>query len=389
MSTSRDYYEILGVDRNASAEEIKKAFRQKARTVHPDVNKEENAEAQFKELGEAYEVLSDEQKRQVYDTYGHAGLQGGGYQPSWEFMDGFPDLSDLFAQFFGGGFAPRGHQQGGRGGAMRGADLQYDLDIEFMDAVVGCKKDIEVPQLCLCDTCNGSGASPESGGPVPCQTCMGQGQIRQTTQTIIGHFTQIGPCPRCYGSGAVIMDPCKACSGKGRRRKNKTLSITVPIGVDTGTRLRMSGEGDAGVMGGPPGDLYVMIHVKDHASFKRDGFDVHSTVSVTYSQLALGDEVDVQGIHTTERVKIPAGTPSGTVFTIKGKGIPVLNANHQRGNHYVYAVLEVPKHLSGEERKLVEKLAELEKQRQGKSTKTPSHATGSLASKFRTAFAGS
>ncbi len=384
MNTKRDYYEILEISRSASAEEVKKAFRKKARQYHPDVNKDPGAEDMFKELGEAYEVLSDPQKRQVYDAYGHEGLAGGGYQPSWDFMQGFPDLNDLFAQFFGMGF-PGSEASQGRGGPMKGEDLRFDLELEFMDAVHGVNKEIEIMHLINCDSCQGSGASPESGGPAMCQTCMGQGQIRQTTQTIIGHFTQISTCPRCHGRGTMIVDPCKACKGQGRKEESKDLTLTVPPGVDTGTRLRVAGEGNAGLFGGPPGDLYVILHIQPHPVFKRHGYEVYSSIPVTYSQLALGDEIEVPLVIGTEKIRIAAGTQSGTVYTLKGKGIPVLNNSNQHGNHHVQLVLEVPKKLSGEERKLLEKLRDLEA---GKTLKDSKANVGSFVHRFKDVFSG-
>lgn len=359
MSEKRDYYELLGVSRNASADEVKKAFRKLARQYHPDVNKEPDAEAKFKELGEAYEVLSDAQKRQMYDTYGHEGLSGGGYQPSWDFMQGFPDLSDLFAQFFGGGFTGGG-QGGGRSGPQRGEDLRYDLNISFMEAAFGEKHEIELKHLVACEPCSGTGASPESGGPAMCQTCMGQGQIRQTTQTILGHFTQIGTCPTCNGRGTMVVDPCKACQGQGRQAETKSLTLTIPAGVDTGTRMRVMGEGNAGTLGGPPGDLYVILHVEPHPEFKREGYDVYRRVSVSYTQLVLGDELEVASIHGQETLKIPHGTQHGSVFTFKHKGIQNLNAPGQHGHFYVEVVLEVPKKVSPEVKKHLEAIRELE-----------------------------
>ncbi|MCA9798421.1 MAG: molecular chaperone DnaJ [Cyanobacteria bacterium HKST-UBA04] len=365
-----DYYELLGVSKHASPDEIKKAFRKKARQYHPDVNKDPDAEGHFKELGEAYQVLSDPQKRQIYDTYGHQGLQGAGHQQSWDFMDAFPDLNDLFAQFFGAEFASR---SGRAAGPIQGNHLQYDLNIAFTDAVFGTQKEIQVPQLIECRPCNGSGASPESGGPATCQTCMGQGKIRQTTQTILGQFTQISTCPQCQGSGQVIVDPCTTCGGRGRLREPKTLTITVPMGVDTGTRLRMVGEGDAGYMGGPPGDLYVMVHVEPHPQFQRDGYDVHSRRTVSYSDLALGARVSVEGLHGTETLDIPAGTQVGEVFTLKQKGVPVLNQANQRGNHLVHIMVEIPKKLDKEEKQLLEQLQQLEKNRQSHESMANKH----------------
>jgi molecular chaperone DnaJ len=385
MSTKRDYYEVLDVPRTATPEEIKKSFRKKAREYHPDVNKDPNAEDMFKELAEAYEVLSDPQKRQVYDAYGHEGLHGGGgYQPTWDFMQEFTDLGDLFARFFGGGFASRDVQQR-PGGPMKGEDLRFDLELDFMEAVFGTSKEIEVSHLVHCVTCQGSGAAPDSGGPAMCQTCMGQGQIRQTTQTIIGHFTQITTCPRCYGRGSMIMDPCRVCQGQGRHNETKKINITIPAGVDTGTRLRVSGEGNAGFYNGPPGDLYVILHVKQHQLFKRDGYQLYAAIPVTYSQLALGDEIEVPTLNGSEKIKMGAGTPNGSVFTLKHKGIPVLNSQGNHGDYHVQVVLEVPKKLSSEERKLLEKLKTLESERVLKETKAGS---SSFVHKFKEVLSG-
>lgn len=380
-----DYYEVLGVARNATAEEIKKAFRKKARQYHPDVNKDPDAESMFKQLAEAYEVLSDPQKRQVYDAYGHEGLAGGGYQPSWDFMHGFPDLSDLFAQFFGINF-PGGEAYGQRGGPIKGEDLRLDLELDFMEAAFGTNKEVEVQHLTVCKTCHGSGASPESGGPAICQTCMGQGQIRQTTQTIIGHFTQISTCPRCHGQGTMIMDPCKSCKGKSRVTESKTLTLTVPPGVDTGTRLRVASEGNAGYLGGPPGDLYVILHIKPHPVYRREGYDVYAAVPVTYTQLVLGDEVEVPLLQGTEKIKIAPGTPNGHIFTLKNRGIPVLNAPNQHGNFHVQVVLDIPKKISNEERKLLEKLQALESERAGKDHKAT--AGSSFVHRFKEVLSG-
>jgi molecular chaperone DnaJ len=384
MSEKPDYYEVLGIEKGASPEEIKKAFRKMARQYHPDVNKDAGAEDMFKMLAEAYEVLSDPQKRQVYDAYGHAGLAGGAYQPSFDFMQGFPDLNDLFAQFFGVGFpGSEGYQQ--RGGPVKGEDLRFDLELEFMEAAFGTNKDVEISHLSHCKPCQGSGASPESGGPAMCQTCMGQGQIRQTTQTIIGHFTQISTCPRCHGQGTMIMDPCKSCMGKSRITETKTLTLNVPAGVDTGTRLRVAAEGNAGFLGGPSGDLYVILHAKPHPVFRREGYDVYTAFPVTYTQLVLGDEVEVPLLQGTERIKIAAGTQNGHVVTLKNKGIPILNTPNQHGNYHVQLILEVPKRLSNEERKLLEKLHELETERSAKDTKSTSH---SFVHRFKEALGG-
>lgn len=381
MSDKRDYYEVLEISREASADEIKKAFRKKAREYHPDVNKAPEADAMFKELGEAYDVLSDDQKRQVYDTYGHDGLQGGGYQTNWDFMQGFPDLSDLFSSFFGGGFSGGGRQRN----PGQGEDLRYDLVIDFMEAAFGVQKEIEFSRLGHCEPCKGSGAAADSGGPTLCPTCGGQGQIRQTTQTIIGHFTQIGTCPRCQGQGQVIAKPCADCQGRGRKEVKQNISLTIPAGVDNGTRLRVGQEGNSGAFGAPSGDLYVFIGVNPHPFFQRDGYDLYASLPVSYSQLALGDTVDVPLLDGTDHIKLHAGTQSGTVFTLKHKGFPVLNAPGQFGHYHIKVVLDVPKKLSHEERKLLEKLKDIEDERKGKASKDSAHA-GSLLGSLKAAF---
>jgi molecular chaperone DnaJ len=366
MSTKRDYYEILGVVRTASADEIKKAFRKKAKQYHPDTNKSPDAEGMFKELGEAYDVLSDTNKRQVYDNYGHDGLKSGGYQPQWDFAEGFPDLGDIFASFFGGG-AGFGGMGGGRrrGGPQQGSDLRLDLTLEFTDAVFGTKKEISFTHLENCDSCEGSGASPGSG-PTVCTTCGGQGQVRQTTQTIIGHFTQIVGCPNCQGTGSVIVNPCRTCHGQGRQAVEAKRSIVIPPGVDQGTRLRVAGEGDSGVKGGPPGDLYVVLQIKPHPEFKRDGYHIFSMQEITYSTLTLGGEVEVTTLNGSETLKIPAGTQNGHIFPLKGAGIPHLNNNSKRGDHYVEVQVFIPTHLSGEEKKLLQKLGEIQQEKMKK-----------------------
>lgn len=361
-TTRRDYYEVLGVARGASPEEIKKAFRKRAKELHPDTNASPEAESQFKELGEAYDVLSDANKRQVYDNYGHDGLKSGGYQQSWDFAEGFPDLGDIFASFFGAGFGGMGGQRR-RGGPQPGNDLRMDLMLDFNEAVFGTKKEISFTHLQHCDECQGSGSAAGSGGPTVCTTCGGQGQVRQTTQTIIGHFTQIVGCPTCQGTGAVIVNPCKACHGHGRTAKEAHKSITIPPGVDQGTRLRVAGEGDAGVKGGPPGDLYVVLGIKPHPQFKRDGYHIYSAQEVPYPTLALGGEIEVTKVDGTDKIRVPAGTQVGHVFTLKGAGVPHLNNPNKRGDHFIEVQVSIPTHLSGEEKKLLQKLNEIQQEK--------------------------
>jgi len=378
-TTRRDYYEVLGVARTASADEVKRAFRKKAKECHPDTNSSPDAEAQFKELGEAYDVLSDANKRQIYDNYGHEGLKSGGYQPQYDFSDSFPDLGDIFSSFFGGGFGGGGGRR--RSGPQQGNDLRMDLALEFVEGVFGSKKEITFTHLESCDDCQGSGASPGSG-PSVCTTCGGQGQVRQTTQTIIGHFTQIMACPSCQGTGAIIVNPCKTCHGQGRHAVETKRSIVIPPGVDQGTRLRVAGEGDAGLKGGPPGDLYVVLQIKPHPEFKRDGYHIYSRQDVTYPIMALGGEVEVTTLEGTEKIKIPAGTKNGHVFTLKGAGVPHLNNNSRRGDHYVEVQVGIPTHLSGEEKKLLQKLHELQQDKKN-------HHNSSFMGKVKEAFAGS
>ncbi len=381
-TTRRDYYEVLGISKGASTEEIKKAFRKKAKECHPDTNKSPDAESQFKELGEAYDVLSDPNKKQVYDNYGHDGLKSGGYQPQWDFAEGFPDLGDIFASFFGGAAGYGGQRR--RGGPQQGNDLRMDLQLEFNDAIFGTKKEITFHHLENCDSCEGSGASAGSG-PTVCSTCGGQGQVRQTTQTIIGHFTQIVTCPNCQGTGSLIVNPCRDCQGQGRTSVETKRSIVIPPGVDQGTRLRVAGEGDAGIKGGPPGDLYVVLQIKPHTEFKRDGYHIYSLQEIPYSVMALGGEVEVNTLDGTERIKIPSGTQNGHIFTLKGSGVPHLNNNSKRGDHYVEVQVEIPTQLSGEEKKLLQKLGELQ---QDRSRKSRASQNVSIVGKLKEAFAG-
>jgi molecular chaperone DnaJ len=347
----RDYYDVLGVERSASGPEIKKAFRRLAKQYHPDVSTAPDAEAKFKELGEAFDVLSDESKRQVYDQYGHDGLKSGGYQTNWDFMEGFPDLGDVFSTFFGGdfGFASRRDP-------FQGEHLRMEMPVEFMDAAFGVKQDVEVHRLGECDQCDGSGSADKSG-PSICTTCGGNGQVRQTTQTILGNFTQVGTCPTCRGMGKAISNPCRPCNGEGRTHKAVTLTVTIPAGVDDGTQLRMSGEGHRGPFGGPAGDLYLVVTIKPHKSFRRDGVHVLAIQPVPYSTLVLGGKVEVDGLKESLPLSIPAGTESGHVFTIRGEGIPLLNQPERRGDMFVQVQVVIPKKPSRDHKKLLETLA--------------------------------
>ncbi|MEW5822337.1 MAG: molecular chaperone DnaJ [Cyanobacteriota bacterium] len=376
----RDYYEVLGVNREASQDEIKKAFRSKAREYHPDVNKSPDAESKFKELGEAYEVLSDQERRSMYDRYGHEGLSASGYQGFTGSFD-FGDFSDIFNAIFGdmglGGFAGT---RANPNAPSRGNDLRLDLEIDFSDAVFGIKKDIEIDHLESCTNCRGSGVNPGSQ-PVRCPTCNGVGQIRQSVRVLLGSFTQVTTCPDCGGNGQKITDPCRECSGQGRKEVSKVISITIPAGVDNGAKLRVSGEGDAGRNRGPNGDLYIVLHVRPHDLFKREGVDIYLEQPITITQAALGDVKEVPKIDGVEKLKIHAGTQTGSVLTIKGAGVPYLNDPRRRGNQYVRLIVVTPTHLNDEQKKLLKRLEEIEMEKSSK------HQT--ILDKFKDAFTGS
>lgn len=361
---NKDYYELLGVSRDASKDEIKSAFRKKARQLHPDVNKEPDAEEKFKELGQAYEVLSDDEKRSLYDRYGAEGLKNAGYDFNGPFDFGFGDLSEILNSFFGGGFG------GGRqdpNAPRRGSDLRLDFQVEFEEAVFGIERDIEINHLENCDKCGGNGMEPGSR-PVTCNTCGGTGQVQQTTQTILGHFTQIGTCPKCRGTGRIISNPCSKCGGEGRANVSKVINIKIPPGVDNGTKLRVSGEGDAGTNGGPSGDLYVVLYVKPHKIFKRDGVNIYLEKEITFSQAALGDTVAVPTVDGERQLKIQSGTQTGTVLSIRGVGVPYLNMPSRRGDQFIKLNVVTPTHLSEDEKRLFRQLAELERQKAQKES---------------------
>ncbi|NOY26166.1 MAG: molecular chaperone DnaJ [Oligoflexia bacterium] len=360
MSPPRDYYTVLGVGRDASDVEIKKSYRKLAMKYHPDRNPDDpQAENQFKEASEAYSVLSDAEKRATYDRFGHAGLRGAGVDP------GFANAEEIFSQFsdmfgdlfgFGGGGRGRGRSRGPQ--LRRGADTAYSLELEFLEAVHGVTREITVPRYAVCGTCSGSGAEPGTQ-PSACSTCGGVGQVIQ------GHgFLRIRTvCPGCGGRGKVVTSPCKECEGVGRTRVTDSLSVTVPPGVDSGLQLRLSGRGDEGDPGAPPGDLYVHINVADHERFRRNGVDIVVEVPISYPQACLGATLKVPTVDDEEELEIPAGTPSGKVFTLKGKGVPRLGRRGGRGDHHVQVVVAVPKKLSEEEEEIIRKLAELQDER--------------------------
>lgn len=352
MDTPRDYYEVLGVGRDADAPAIKKAYRKLALKFHPDRNPDNpEAEERFKEASEAYSVLSDEQKRATYDRFGHAGLRGAGQSPGFGSTEEvFSHFSDLFGDLFG--FGAGG---GGRGQRVRaGADLQYRLDLDFMEAVHGTAKEIEIPRSSICEVCDGSGAEPGTELKT-CPTCNGLGEVIQTQM-----FLRIRTvCPTCQGRGKIITTPCRSCNGQGRTRVAHKLTVDIPAGVQTGMRLRLRGKGDEGDPGAPPGDLHILLNVAEHDFFKRDGDDIYGTVPISYAQACLGATVTVPTVDGEEELNVPRGTPSGKVLTLREKGAPRLRGRG-RGDQHVQVVVSVPQKISTEEEELIRRLAELQ-----------------------------
>jgi len=343
----RDYYEILGVSKDVSAADLKKAYRRVAMKFHPDRNPDDkSAEDKFKEANEAYEVLSDEQKRAAYDQYGHAGVDqqsgmGGGGAGFGSFSDVF---GDMFGDIFGGGGAGGGR---GRGGASRGADLRYTLELSLEDAVKGSTVQIKVPTLVSCKVCDGSGAKPGSK-PVTCTTCAGHGQVRMQQ----GFFSVQQTCPTCRGRGTIISDPCKSCHGQGRQEETKTLSVKVPAGVDTGDRIRLTGEGEAGLDGGPSGDLYVQVSVRKHDIFERDGSNLYCEVPIDFVDAALGGELEVPTLDGRVKLKVPSETQTGKLFKLRGKGVSPVRGGGP-GDLLVRVVVETPVNLSNKQKELL------------------------------------
>lgn len=349
--TKRDYYEILGVSKSATEDEIKKNYRKIAMQCHPDKNPgNKEAEERFKEAAEAYEVLSDKQKREIYDHYGHAGLSNTGFQGFSGFDDIFSNFGDIFEDVFGFGRS-RGRGRS-RSGARAGADLRYDLKISFLDAAFGLTTTVDLEKYQTCSTCNGSGAAPGTT-PSTCPTCQGRGQVVQSS----GFFTISSTCPHCHGQGKFITKPCHTCRGTGKENKQKTVELKIPAGVESGSRLRLRGEGEAGEQGGPSGDLYVFLHVEDHEFFVREGDDIICRVPISFTQAALGTTLEVPALKNTEKIKIPKGTQTGSSFRIKGKGIAHVRG-YGHGDQIVEVHVQVPTQLS---RKQEELLREFEK----------------------------
>ena len=351
-NVKRDYYEVLGVARGANDQEIKSAYRKLALQYHPDRNPNNpEAEEKFKEASEAYAVLADAEKRELYDRYGHAGLgatQGAGFDASV-----FQDFSDIFGEFFGFGDLFGGARSGRRQRVQRGADLREDLILEFEEAVFGTEKKISYRRHENCDSCGGSG-SARGKSPTPCRACGGRGQVRYQQ----GFFSIARTCPTCQGLGSVISDPCPKCKGEGRMVAEKTIDAKIPAGVEDGTRVRFSGMGEAGSLGGPYGDLYVVLSVKEHPFFERRGNDLYCVVPISFAQAALGTEITVPTLESEHTLKIPEGTQSATVLKIRGKGVPVLNG-YGKGDLYVEVRVQTPTKLNRRQRELFEELAGL------------------------------
>ncbi len=365
-----DYYKILGVSRDVDKDELKRAYRRLARKYHPDVNKEPGAEEKFKEINRAYEILSEPETRARYDRFGEAGIGGAAGASGFDYSDmgGFADIFETIFSGFGGGVGTGTGQSRRRNGPVRGDDLRLDLKLDFREAVFGGEKQIKIPHLESCQTCNGTGAKPGTGVKT-CGTCGGSGQVRRATRTPFGSFAQVSACTTCNGTGQVIEEKCGTCHGAGRQQETKKLKITIPPGVDNGTRLRVSGEGDAGVRSGTPGDLYVYLFVESDKEFTREGVNIKSEITISYLQAILGCSLNVNTVDGKEELTIPAGTQPNTVLTLENKGVPKLGNPVSRGNHLITVKINIPTRVNSEERELLEKLATVRGEATGKGNK--------------------
>ncbi|MBB5150024.1 MULTISPECIES: molecular chaperone DnaJ [Ureibacillus] len=372
----RDYYEVLGVSKNATKDEIKKAYRKLSKKYHPDLNKEPGADEKFKEISEAYEVLSDDQKRAQYDQFGHAGVNGQGGFGGGGFSDfgGFGGFEDIFDTFFGGSRRRRDPNA-----PRKGDDLQYRMNISFEDAVFGKQTEIEIPREEQCDTCNGSGAKPGTS-PKTCDKCNGTGEMSQAIDTPLGRIVNRRTCSYCQGTGKIIVEKCSTCAGKGTVQRRKKIKITIPEGIDDGQQLRVSGQGEPGINGGPPGDLYIVFRVGKHPYFERDGDDIYYELKITFPQAALGDEIEVPTIHGKVKLKIPAGTQSGAQFRIKDKGVKNIHG-YGRGHQYVNVKVVTPTKLTERQKQLLREFAEI-------SGDIPEEQGSSLFDKLKKTFKG-
>jgi molecular chaperone DnaJ len=350
----QDYYEILGVSRQASGEEIKRAYRRMVKKYHPDIYKGEDANDRIKEINEAYEILSTPEKRAAYDGFGHAGVEGGAGAAGG---GGFADMADIFDEIFRGGFGGfGGFGRGPQRGPVRGADLRYDLTIEFEEAVLGAEREIEITRHETCSRCGGSGAEPGTS-PVRCPTCNGAGEVRQRQQTILGTFVNVTTCPRCHGTGEVVTTPCRQCKGTGVEQVTRRLRVKIPAGVDDGTRIRLPGEGEPGVRGGPPGNLYVFLKVKPHKIFQRSDDNLLLELPINITQAILGAEVEIPTLDGPKSIRIPAGVQPGKVLRLRGLGVPHLR-HGGRGDLLITINVRIPTQLSEEQRRLVQELSE-------------------------------
>ncbi|MEV5028650.1 molecular chaperone DnaJ [Paenibacillus sp. LPE1-1-1.1] len=375
MASKRDYYEVLGVGKDASADEIKKSYRKLAREFHPDVNKAADAETKFKEVKEAYDVLSDDGKRSTYDRFGHVdpnqGMGGGG---GGDFGGGFGDIFDMF---FGGG--------GGRrdpNAPQRGNDLQYTMTVEFKEAVFGKETEITIPRTETCDTCHGDGAKPGTK-PETCSVCKGSGQQEVVQNTPFGRMVNRRACTNCSGTGRVIKDKCTTCHGAGKVKRQRKINIRIPAGVDDGAQIRMSGEGEGGLRGGPAGDLYIVIRVKPHEFFEREGDDIYCEVPLTFVQAALGDEIEIPTLTEKIKLKVPAGTQTGTYFRLKGKGVPKLRGYGQ-GDQHVKVTIVTPTSLTDDQKELLRQFGGLS----GDAVSNDQEHHESIFEKMKKAFRG-
>ena len=353
--SKRDYYEVLGVSKSASKDEIKKAYRKLSKQYHPDINKEANAADKFKEIAEAYEVLSDDQKKAQYDQFGHTdpnqGFGGGG-----DFGGGFGGFEDIFNTFFGGGGAG-GSRRRDPNAPRQGADLQYTMTVSFEEAAFGKETDIEIPREETCTTCSGSGAKPGTK-PETCKHCNGSGQLNVEQNTPFGRIVNRRTCQHCNGTGKEIKHKCSTCGGTGKVKKRKKIHVKIPAGIDDGQQLRMSGQGEAGMNGGPAGDLYVVFHVRDHEFFERDGDDVYCEMPVTFVQASLGAEIEVPTLHGKVKLKVPSGTQTGTKFRLKGKGIPNVRG-YGVGDQHILVRIITPTKLTDKQKQLLRDFDEL------------------------------
>ena len=345
----RDFYEVLGVSRTCDDDDLKRAYRKLALKYHPDKNPDGEAEERFKEVNQAYQILSDPQRRAQYDRLGHAAFEQGGGPGGFDFAGGFDDIiGDLFGDFFG-----TGRGRGGRSRARRGADLQYQLEISFVEACQGCEKTLSIPRLARCEACGGKGAKPGTT-PQTCPQCNGSGQMRFQQ----GFFSIAKTCGKCNGHGQIVTNPCVTCDGAGARRVTYTVNVKIPAGVDAGSRLKLRGEGEVGDNGGPSGDLYVVLDVEEHTIFTREGTDLVCEVPVSIAQAALGTEIEVPTLDGSAKVKVPAGTQSGQMFRLRGRGVTNL-AGYGKGDELVRIVVETPKKLTARQRELLEEFARI------------------------------